>query len=231
MLLPSPRLRPARAVAALAGIAGGLLLSASAALAQAYTGPVSGTTTGCFHLDSGSCASGTATASTAGLTFTGVNGSFGSIVAGNGDIVLGSFGLAAHGGNSAGHFDARSFTLFATFTQPGGSREFTAALDGFGFTPVFMGMQLGGLQVNYLNDGPQLVTYTAANGHGSFLIDIDNEENLFVNLDNSATIRATISNATFTATPEPATVALLGTGLLALGGIGAARRRRATDAA
>ena len=219
-------------VAALAVSLVSLVSLAGTAQAQAYTGPISGTTTGCFHAtgNPASCAA-SSSASLAGLQFAGVtNGSFGSIANGGGSIVLGTLTLSPNRGNSTGLFDGSSFSLFASFAQPGGSDTFVAALDGIFFTPMFFGGQLGALQVSQLAGGPRTVSYGDASGSGSFVIDIDDSELLTINLDNTATIRATISDATFaaapTVTPEPATVALLATGLAAMGGIGAARRRR-----
>ena len=223
-MIRTPRLVAAAALA--------LVSTAGAAHADPYTGPIVGTTTGCFYLtgNPGAC-SASSTASLGGLQFTGAtDANLGSIVNGGGTIVLGTFHLSAHPGNSNALFDNRSFSLFAAFTQPGGDETFVASLDGFLLSPYIMGFQTGFVNVEQSNAGPRTVTYSGASGYGSFLLDIDDSELLTINIDNHATIRATISQATFTAvaptvTPEPATVALLGTGLLGIGAFGLRRRR------
>lgn len=220
-------------LSAVAGLVVSLAGSSAVVHAQAYTGPIAGTTTGCFYASGNpaACAPSSA-ASLAGLQFAGrTDMELGSVLNGSGEVVLGTLALSASRDNSAALFDGSSFSLFASFTQPGGSETFVAALDGLFFTTIPFVGPIGALQVSQIGGGPRTVSYGGASGSGSFVIDIDDSELLTLNLDNTATIRATISQATFTAaptvTPEPATVALLATGLAAVSGIGAVRRRRA----
>ena len=215
---------------ALAGLAVALVATAGTAQAQApYTGPFTGTSVGCFFTTGspGSCneaSEGSSTASLAGLTFNGTNGLFGNAVDGSGSLVLGTFSLAANEGNCtrgglfgcADGFENKRFRMFVSFSQPGGSTIFTSVLEG-----AFLTDGIGGVLIDVNASGPRDIVFAG----GSFELDIDNEELLTVNIDNQATIRASVTDATVT--PEPATIALLATGLAAIGGVGVVRRHGA----
>ncbi len=225
---------------ATACFAAALLLGASAAGAQSYTGQFRGATTGCFDNSAPyNCTSAGITDNLEGLSFTGLapNSFLGTVTNGSGTLTLGTLRLSDDDGNGSvlgfNAFDGSSFRLFVNITTPGSDADvFTAALDGtfdvdFGFTDD----NDGSVGVNF--GGPQLFTYTTANGSGSFNLAVnDTRVNINCGLFCSsserptATITGQITSAQFTATPEPATIALLASGLAAIGGMGVVRRRR-----
>lgn len=129
---------------------------------------------------------------------------------------LGSFFLNTGGPSLV----AGTFVLDITFTAPTGitggqSQLFNATVTG----SVSNLPNQGGVAINFTN--PSQTFSFSGSGGGSFTLTVPNQ--IFVQTSRAADLTA---GFTFQAVPEPATAALLATGLLG-GGIFFARRRRA----
>ena len=201
-----------------------LALTAGAAQAQEVT--FTGTTVGCFGAG---CTPGTSMATLNGLTFTG--GSFtGTTV--NGFLPIGGFQADGTTPNNFGSFalatpasgtqtyDGSVFRLFVSFSQPTVTPN---PLPTFGYilTGAVTSNGAGGVSIDLSTAGMQPFTFTSAQGAGSGSLMIRS-----VSVNAGEQRQAISGNITASVVPEPATVALLGAGLLGLMGAGAARRRQ-----
>lgn len=123
---------------------------------------------------------------------------------------LGSFSLTQTAG--------QTFNLLLTFTAPPGitgglSTAFTAVLGNVTTT------DMGGVLINFNND-PILFTFTNASGTGSFSFGMND---VSVLPGGTVTLSGVITSAQQNFIPEPATLLLVGTGLV---GLGAGLRKR-----
>jgi hypothetical protein len=145
---------------------------------------------------------------------------------------LGSFYLAAPAPGTLDVYDGATFTLTVTFTAPTGitggqAQTFTATLVGHVIS--IPSLQSYSINVDFDNT-PQTFSYMTGDGTtGSFTLTVDDVNGITPNFARSLTGTITNASQSPAATPEPATLVLLSTGLA--GVAGAARRRRRASSA
>lgn len=203
-----------------------VLAAAFSPAAQASEITVAGYTNGCFGACSPPDFSGIQTASILGLTYqnsTFNQGSSGGFIAlgTNGTTPgtqnfnnFGSFTLTA----TPGTYTGQNFSLLATFTLPtvingSNTTTYNALLTG-----SVTDANNGGILLDFDNT-PLVFTFSNASASGSFNLIV---QDAFLTPGKTVGFSAFISGAQQSAVPEPATLAVVGAGLLGLVGL---RRR------
>ena len=180
--------------------------------------PFVGTTSGCFYFASGPC-----TQSRLGLGYQ--TGAFDTYTDASGFLGIGGFfndpnNLGAFTLNSAANnYNGTSFVLNVIFAMPtlaNATTVFSAAIKG-SVQHILNGKLAGGVRIDFDNT-PQIFLFNGPQYAGSFSFSVDD---VTLNPNTQAPVGGVIQA---TATPEPATMLLLATGIAGL--IPAERRRR-----